>query len=315
MKMTWENKSREMLHIQSMFRTDAEYNKAIREIYQRAENQITKEINSELVKFASKENLSMDIAREKIKKFDVEAFGAKAKQYIEDGNLTQRAREELRTYNVTMRSNRLEMLKANLQLETVKAADEEGKLLYSRLDEELYNEVKRQAGILGTTVPSRADLERRAKAIVGSDFKGTKFSNRIWQSQSDLQRELEKAIERTLIQGKNPTVGLKDLTNAVQKSVKNRRFAAERLAVTESARVQTGSQKLSFERFDIRRYEFVAETDDRTCEVCEELNGRIFNVVDMEPGLNAAPMHAFCRCSTAGVGDAETVGKEAERNV
>ncbi len=301
MKMTWENKSREMLHIQSMFRTDAEYNKAIREIYQRAESQITKEINSELVKFASKENLSMDIAREKIRKFDVEAFGAKAKQYIEDGNLTARAKEELRTYNVTMRTNRLELLKANMELETVKAADAEGKLLYSRLDEEFYSEVKRQAGILGTTVPSKTSLERRARAIIEADFKGTSFDNRVWRNQAELQRELERVVERTLIQGKSPIDGARDLEKYVSKAISDRTKQAQALSVTESARVQTGSQKLAFEEFGIKRYEFIAETDDRTCEVCEELNGRRFNVIDMAPGLNAAPMHTFCRCSTSAV--------------
>jgi len=298
----WVDRNREMEHIQSLFKSDAEYNKAVSDIYKRAENQITKEINSELIRFADKENLSMDIAREKIRKFDVEAFQAKAKQYVKEKNFTARANDELRTYNVTMRTNRLELLKANINLETVAASDEEYKLLYSRLDEEVLNEVRRQAGILGTTAPTRAQLARRTKAIVEADFKGTSFSNNVWRNQADLQRELEKVIERTLIQGRNPKEGARELARLVNKNVSDSRFAAERLAVTESARVQTGSQKLSFEEFDIRQYEFIAETDERTCEICADLDGRIFNVSDMQPGENAAPMHAFCRCSTSAVG-------------
>ena len=63
----WVDRNREMEHIQSLFKSDAEYNKAVSDIYKRAENQIAKEINSELMRFADKENLSMDLAREKIK--------------------------------------------------------------------------------------------------------------------------------------------------------------------------------------------------------------------------------------------------------
>lgn len=291
----------EMEHIQSLFKSDAEYNKAVSDIYKRAENQITKEINAELIRFADKENLSMDLAREKIRKFDVEAFQAKAKQYVKEKNFTARANDELRTYNVTMRTNRLELLKANINLETAGAADEEYKLLYSRLNEEVFNEVTRQAGILGTTAPSRAQLARRAKAIVEQSFKGTTFDNRIWRSQADLQREIDKIIERTLIQGKSPKEGASDLMGYIHKSVFNKRREAEGLAVTESARVQTGAQKLAFEEFDIKQYEFIAETDNRTCEICAGLDGRTFNVSDMQPGENAAPMHTFCRCSVGAV--------------
>ncbi|HZW97997.1 MAG TPA: minor capsid protein [Bacillota bacterium] len=290
-----------MEHIQSLFKSDAQYNKAISDIYKRAENQITKEINAELIRFADKENLSMDLAREKIKKFDVEAFQAKAKQYVSEKNFTARANEELRTYNVTMRTNRLELLKANLDLETVSAADEEYKLLYSRLNEEVFNEVTRQAGLLRTTVLSRDQLDRHAKAIVEQSFKGATFENRLWRSQADLQREIDKIIERTLIQGKSPKEGASDLMKYMHKSVANKRREAEGLAVTESARVQTESQKLAFEEFDVRIYEFIAETDDRTCEQCAELDGHLFNVSEMRPGENAAPMHPFCRCSVGGV--------------
>lgn len=297
----WIDRNKEMEHIQSLFKSDAEYNKAVSDIYKRAENQITKEINSEIMRFAGEENLSMDLAREKIKKFDVEAFQAKAKKYVSEKNFTARANDELRAYNVTMRTNRLELLKANLNLETVAAADEESKLLYSRLYAEVFSEVTRQAGLLGGTALSGPQLARHAQAIAGADFMGTTFSNRIWHSQGDLQRELEKTIERTLIQGRHPKEGATDLMKYIKESVADKRRSAEKLAVTESARVQTESQKLAFEEFDVRIYEFIAETDDRTCEQCAELDGHLFNVSEMRPGENAAPMHPFCRCSVGGV--------------
>ena len=37
----------------------------------------------------------------------------------------------------------------------------------------------------------------------------------------------------------------------------------------------------------------------KVCPVCNELNGKVFKVKNMVPGVNAAPIHPHCRCSTA----------------
>ena len=35
------------------------------------------------------------------------------------------------------------------------------------------------------------------------------------------------------------------------------------------------------------------------CPICQELDGKIFKVKDMECGKNAPPMHPNCHCATA----------------
>jgi len=45
----------------------------------------------------------------------------------------------------------------------------------------------------------------------------------------------------------------------------------------------------------IEKYEFVAEVDKRTSDICLELNGKIFNIKDAEVGKNLPPCHCFCR--------------------
>ncbi len=43
---------------------------------------------------------------------------------------------------------------------------------------------------------------------------------------------------------------------------------------------------------------YVAKIDSKTSKLCHSLNGKIFKVKDMIPGVNAPPMHPWCRSTT-----------------
>jgi hypothetical protein len=77
----------------------------------------------------------------------------------------------------------------------------------------------------------------------------------------------------------------------------------ERLMRTELARVQTESQKQSFERNGFTQYTFHA--NGGCCPICNGLDGKHFDVEDMMPGKNAPPMHPNCRCSTSAYEDSD----------
>ncbi|WP_181412607.1 minor capsid protein, partial [Staphylococcus aureus] len=77
-------------------------------------------------------------------------------------------------------------------------------------------------------------------------------------------------------------------------------YNASRLLVTESARVQTESQKIAYlkDLGEDGEYKYVAKIDSKTSKLCHSLNGKIFKVKDMIPGVNAPPMHPWCRSTT-----------------
>ena len=81
--------------------------------------------------------------------------------------------------------------------------------------------------------------------------------------------------------------------------LKARGYNAERLMVTELARVQTEAQKQSFIRNGFDEYVYVACTKGDVCPICKGLDDKHFKVDDMMPGENAPPMHPNCHCSTA----------------
>ncbi len=98
--------------------------------------------------------------------------------------------------------------------------------------------------------------------------------------------------------GRNPKQLAPELKRFLtEKGRENTRFNTERLMVTETTRVQIGIQERSYRDADITKYTFISVPT--ACKICLPLNGKVFDVDKMEPGTNAAPMHRFCRCSTA----------------
>jgi hypothetical protein len=48
----------------------------------------------------------------------------------------------------------------------------------------------------------------------------------------------------------------------------------------------------------VDRYEYLATLDNRTSEICRELDGKVFDVKEAEVGVNQPPMHPYCRSTT-----------------
>lgn len=267
------------------------YQKDLKEIYAYMMDQIQKEINGFYAKYAKKEGITLPEARKRVSKLDIEAYGRKAAKYVKEKDFSKEANEEMRLYNVTMKINRLEMLKANIGLELADGFNDLQKYFDRILNKRTLDEFTRQAGILGNTI---LDNAKAAESIVNASFHNAKFSDRIWLYQGMLKAELDKLLRQGLIQGKHP----RELSRHLVKLFGISAYNAERLMRTELARVQTEAQKQSFERNGYEEYEFIA-LGLSACEVCRELDGKHFKIKNMMPGENAPPMHPNCRCSTS----------------
>lgn len=114
-----------------------------------------------------------------------------------------------------------------------------------------------------------------------------------------LKNELNSLLQTGLIQGQNP----RKLATHLRKRFGVSQVNAERLLITEMARVQTEAQKQSFERNGFEEYTFLAL--GTACPICRALDEKHFNVAKMMPGTNAPPMHPNCRCSVAAYEDSE----------
>ena len=299
-KEYWQKREAEAL---KHYITDEKaYDRELRRIYSNMQDSIQKEIDGFYGRYAARENITIAEAKKRVTKADIAALERKAERYVKDKDFSKRANEEMRLYNATMRINRLEMLKANIGLETIAGFDELEKYMGGILKGRTMEELERQAGILGKTVRNNATL---AHSIVNASFHNATFSDRIWQYHDLMKADLSKLLQTGLIQGKNPRVLAKELKKYFigADGSGGARYNMERLMRTELARVQTDAQKRSFERNGFGRYMFIVNSG--CCDICAAISGKDFEVEKMMPGENAPPMHPHCRCSTAAYEDSK----------
>ena len=291
-------KERETRQRKNDIKNEREYRRHIEEIYQNMIDEIEKEINGFYGKYARKEGITITEAKKRAAKADIEALGRKAKRYVKDKDFSKQANEEMRLYNMTMKVNRLELLKAQIGLEMVAGFDELEKYYKQVMTDQVIEEFERQAGILGKTV---SDRMKAADAIVNSSFHNATFSDRIWMYQAMLKNELNSLLQTGLIQGQNP----RRLATHLRKRFGVSQSNAERLMTTELRRVQTEAAKQSYETNGNIEYRFLAINPMGACDKCKAIDGKIFKVKDMMPGTNAPPMHPRCHCATAPYWDEE----------
>lgn len=299
-------RKREERNLKSNLKKEAEYDKEIERIYKDMLDSVQKEIDAFYGKYAKTEGITLAEAKKRVSRLDIEAYERKAKKYVDaavkgkDGvAFSKQANDEMRIYNLTMKVNRFEMLKANIGLELIKGHAEletfMGKILKGRTEAEL----KRQAGILGETIRGNAKM---ANTIVNASFKNATFSDRIWMYHDQMKADLSKLLQSGMIQGKGSRQLAKDLRKYyygpeyLKNGKKGAVYNTERLMRTELARVQTEAQRQAYIKEGTEEYKFMALGD--ACDICMAINGKSFKVKDMMPGENAPPMHPHCRCTT-----------------
>src|SRR5690625_181122 len=150
-------------------------NKFMREL-QRNHNDARKDIQKEIEAFygryAGKEGISMEVAKQRVTKLDIEDYSVKAKKYVKERNFTPIANEEMRLYNVTMRVNRLELLKKNIELELLSLYSNEERLTLDYFTTEALYEYERLSGILIMTVTYR---KKEFNTLINATYKNATY--------------------------------------------------------------------------------------------------------------------------------------------
>src|SRR5690625_2420500 len=165
-----------------------------------AREEIQKQIEAFYGRYASKEGITMEEAKRRVTKLNIEDYAAKAKRYVKEKNFTDTANEEMRLYNVTMRINRLELLKKNIELELLAMYSEEERMMLDHFTKEALYEYERLSGILGVTVSSR---KKALESLINSSFKNATWSTRLWDNQDALKLSLNRELNRAMMQGLN----------------------------------------------------------------------------------------------------------------
>jgi SPP1 gp7 family putative phage head morphogenesis protein len=76
---------------------------------------------------------------------------------------------------------------------------------------------------------------------------------------------------------------------------------ANMIARTETVRLANLGLVDLYKQNKIDQVRFLAALSDRTCPTCENLNGQVFNMNELQVGNNQPPIHPDCRCTLVGV--------------
>ena len=155
-------------------------------------------------------------------------------------------------------------------------------------------------------------LDKAIKKPWASD--GKNFSDRIWSKKTQMVDTLHGEIIRSMLTGGNTKEAISIMQKYVRNDVKNAKYAAARLIRTESAYFASEGQKKCFNDLDVEKYEIVATLDNRTSDICQGMDGQVFEMKDFETGVTAPPFHVNCRSTTAPYFDDEFAkGERAAR--
>ena len=290
-------RKREELFAKQDIRTDKDLAKEVNAVLKDTSDAIQDEIDAFYTRYANREGISIAEVNKRVAKMDIDKFESKAKRYVKNKDFSERANYELKIYNLKMKASRLELLKAQVDLQLIGGFSDVEKIIHQGAYEQAIAEYQRDAGILADSVSF--DVDKRVSQVLGGSYKlkdaptFKTFSDNIWLYKTELQNDLEKMLVRTFTRGENPRVMARELRDRFKVTG----YQAERLARTETARLQTAIQRDSIESNGIEQYEYIAEPT--ACHLCRPLDGKISKVDDLVIGDNASPMHPNCRCRIA----------------
>lgn len=129
------------------------------------------------------------------------------------------------------------------------------------------------------------------QTIATEAWLGHTLSERIWKNEHDIAYRLRTVLSQTLVAGRSIDRVSRDLSEQMGVSFKN----AQRLVLTETARVKTMADMKSYEDAGFERVEWCATLDSRTCSDCGALDGKKLNMAKIDES-NKPPLHPRCRC-------------------
>lgn len=117
------------------------------------------------------------------------------------------------------------------------------------------------------------------------------YSERLWVNRNKLVNNLYEAVGQTIARG----LSVQECASMIQKEMDSSYSAAIRLARTEINHICNEAAIDAYKDEGIEYYQFLATLDDRTSDICRELDGRIFPIKEKMEGVNCPPMHPNCR--------------------
>lgn len=265
--------------------------------YKEAMDNIGKEISNLFYKYADDNNLSYKDAQKLLNGKEYKEFKNDLKTYMklieETGD--EELLLELNTLAMKSRISRLEEMFYQCGKyinEVYESTNNRLQIAYSSTIKDNYYQtiydIHKAIGVGASFSYIDNDM---IKEILAFPWSGRHYSQRLWSNRTKLKNAMVEELTQMLIQGK----GVKETSKALSKRLDADLKNCIRLIHTEHSYFMGEATARAYDELGVDKYQFLATLDNRTSEICQNLDGKVFDLKDRVVGVNASPMHPRCR--------------------
>lgn len=275
----------------------------ISKMYDRAQAEIEAQIDKWYRRLAKNNEISMAEAKKLLKGKELKEFKWDVGDYIEYGKenaMNKMWMKELENASAKFHISKLEALNIGLEQSLQKLFGQVENITTDTLSESYKEGYYRtmyefQKGFNVGFDVARINDPYIAKVLYKPWTEdGYNFSENIWKYKTKLINAVHNEITNNLLTGADPQKAI----DVIAKKMSNSKFNAGRLVMTEEAYFSSLATGDCFRELDVEKYEILATLDNRTSDICQSMDGKVFDMKDYQAGVTAPPFHCFCRSTT-----------------
>lgn len=277
-------------------------------IYSKAAIYTAKQIEGIFNRFASKHHLTRDEAINLLSESDSRNFEKLLEAYKnKTGAQKREVLEELEAPAYKNRMKRLDDINKSINKLINAIASKErdaiGKTMRKVYESSYHHAVYEAARMSGLDLQTGPIDEGALETILKKKWSGQNYSERVWNNTQKVADALKEELMIGALTGKTEM----EMTDSINEQFLSGRNKARRLVRTESSYIHNEAHFQAYKDYGIEEYRFVATLDLRTSQICRERDGSVYRVNDKKIGVNAPPMHPWCRSTTIMNLDDETM--------
>lgn len=148
--------------------------------------------------------------------------------------------------------------------------------------------------------------ETLIQQLIATPWSEKHFSQAVWDNKAKMLEILKRGLTESIVLGKSKDETVKKLRDLIISTNKNKGYKgafadADRLVRSELMHIINEGQRQRYKDNGYTELEIYVIEDERLCEKCEPMNGKIVPIDSDE----IPPIHSRCRCGTIPVVDWE----------
>lgn len=274
--------------------------KQLKNLYAETNKHIRNEMFIFYSKYSDNQGITLEETQKLLKEDELKEWKISLKEYKELAH-NKANKQYLDEMYIRSRVNRLDALETQMQAE-IRILGERQKETTQNVLENVYEDTYEKT-VKGISDMSRLSIrydkfdKGELESIVNKPFQNSNFSSRIWEDKANLIEQLNTTLAQHIVLGKSPS----QLADLFSKKMETSYYKASRLLNTEAANVTEQATLKSYKDTNVREYEILATLDERTSDICQDMNGKRFKISEAKTGINYPPFHPNCRTTTVPV--------------